>query len=426
MNVENVDVPSPSAATQSLREAANRESLGRILAAEPVLIDVAPAGEVLPGFHEKLILTSGAPLAWSDYVGGQRRAILGAVVFEGLAANLEEAERLIENGDIELGACHDHAAVGSVAGVYSASMPVLVVENRTRGNLGFCTIYEGSQRERLTYGVWNSSVESNLRFIRERIGPGLGSALRKLGGIELAPIMRRALRMGDELHSRNTAATSLLGRAVAPTLARVAAEVPAADDALNYICGNDLFFLHVGMAAGKAIADAAWDVPRSGIVTAMASNGSEFAIRVSGLGSEWFRAPNPPFHGNYFEGFSVTDQAYMGGESLIMETVGFGGLASAAAFALRDYSGGTPEWMIENNLKMYQITAGEGTQYRIPYLGRGCPTGIDIFKVVEEGVPPTMHAGAAHRDGGHIGAGYLEAPLSCFEQAVKRYRAVYE
>lgn len=393
--------------------------------ADPVLVDVQPAGRVIPGFEPNLILTSGPPMEWDQYFGGQRTAILGGAVFEGLARDLEEAEAKIRRGEIRLGACHDYGCVGSLTGVYTASMPVLVVDNRTGGNRAFCTVYEGPQRQRLTYGVFNEGVLDNLRRIRDVYGPALGEAVRRLGGVPLKPIMARALRMGDELHTRNNAATVLFTRELVPALLAMAAAQPdVVRELYDFLYRSEIFFLHLSMAASKAAADSAHGIAGSSVVTAMAMNCREFGIRVSGLGRQWFRGPLPPVKGKLFDGFTEDDIGYIGGESLIAETNGLGGFAQAAAFALQSYNGGTVEAMIENTLRMYQITVGEHPDFRIPYLAyRGTPTAIDAEKVVATGVTPVIDMGLAHRQGGQIGAGIMHAPLTCFEQAVAALQA---
>lgn len=410
----------------SARAEANELSVERMLAASPMLNDVRSAGEVLPGFEPNFILTSGAPMPWQEYEGGQRRAVIGAAVAEGMATSEAEVDARMASGEIVLGACHDHGAVGSVTGVYTASTPVLVVEETSSSMPGFCSVYEGSQSARLTYGVWNERVKDNLDQLKSLIGPTLGAVVRQAGGVDLGQIMRRGLRMGDDLHSRNTACTSLLVRDLAPCFLQVdGANAEEIETTLRFLTENDLFFLHVGMAAAKATADAAHGIDGSSVVTAMTMSEKEMSIRVSGLPGRWFRAPMPPFQGKYFEGFTSEDRADMGGESLIMETIGLGGMCSAAAFALSEYSGGSPAWMVENNEEMYSITVTENSRFRIPFLERGVPTGIDIFKVVESGITPTIHAGAGHRDGGHIGAGMYRAPLQCFAEAVDAYREIY-
>jgi hypothetical protein len=395
--------------------------------ADPVLVDVRPAIEVVPDMTPETILTSGAPLPWEEYFGGQRSGIVGGALFEGLAADAAEAEERIAARSIRLRVCHDHGCTGSLAGIYTASMPVLVVENRNGGNRAFCNLFEGPSPQRLNYGVYNETVRESLLFLEEVIGPVLGEAVRFAGGIPLKPIMVRALHMGDELHSRNTAATVLFARELFPALLELAE--PRRDEVrrtLDYLRSSDYFFLRLSMASSKATADAAHGVEGSSVTSAMTFNCRDFAIRVSGLEDTWFRAPLPPVEAKFFEGFGPDDVEYMGGESVINETVGLGGFAQAAAFPLQEYQGGSPERMVERNLAMYEITVGEHPELRIPYLGyRGVPTGIDVHRVVETGVVPVMDIGVAGRGGGQIGAGVLAAPLACFEAAREEYARRY-
>jgi hypothetical protein len=407
---------------------ANREAFERICGSEPVLVDVRPAGEVVPGMSRDTILTSGAPLAWTEYFGGQRRAIVGGALFEGLAADADAAAARLAAGDLRLRPCHDHGCVGSVAGVYTASMPVFVVENRAAGNRAFCNLFEGVSPKRLNYGVYDEEVRRNLLVLQDDLAPMLGEAVRALGGIPLRPIMRRALHMGDELHSRNTAATLLFTRELFPALLDLGRRREAAvRQLLDFVRASDYFFLRLSMAASKATADAAHGIPGSSVVTAMSLSCREFAIRVSGLGGEWFRAPLPDVGAmKLFPGFGPADVEFMGGESCIAETVGLGGFAQAAAFPLQEYQGGTSDHMVEMNRAMYRITVGEHPDFRIPYLGfRGTPTGIDVHRVVATGVTPVMDAGVAGKAGGQIGAGVLTAPLACFAVAAQALRQRY-
>jgi hypothetical protein len=393
----------------------NAVAVGAMLAASPVLRDVVPALDALPGMTPRTILTSGAPLPWSAYSGGQRRAILGAALFEGLAGSLAEADTLLSRGEILVQPCHDHGCVGSVTGVTSASMPVLVVEDSVTGRRGHCVLYEGSARERLTYGVWNESVHRRLLWIKDVLAPALSAALRSSGGIPLRPVVRRALGMGDDLHSRNTAATAVFFQQVYGPIIETNGWSDSTSEVLAFISQNDLFFLHVGMAAAKCVADTASGTAGSTIVTAMALNEKEFAIRTAGTGDTWFRAPLPTLEAKLFDGIRPEDTAFMGGESLITETVGLGGLAAAAAFSLQDYSGGTAAGMVRTTEAMYAITRAEHPEWRIPYLGfRGVPFGIDARLVASTGVTPRIHMGAALRDGGHAGAGLLIAPVEPF------------
>jgi uncharacterized protein DUF1116 len=405
---------------------ANARAVERLCAAEPVLADIVPAIDVVPGMTATTILTSGPPMAWEEYTGGQRSGIIGGALFEGLATDPDDADGKLRDGRIRLRPCHDRGCVGSLAGIYTASMPVFVVENRSGGNRGFCNLFEGPSPARLNYGVYNEDVRRSLLFIRDVIGPTLGEAVRAAGGVALRPIMRRALHMGDELHSRNTAATLLFGRELFPALLGLAERRPGPVRQLLDYLASDYVFLRLSMAASKATADAAHGIEGSSVVTAMAFNCRDFAIRVSGLGDAWFRAPLPAVDAKLFPGYTRDDIQFMGGESVINETVGLGGFAQAAAFALQDYQGGSPADMAEANLAMYAITLGEHPEFKIPYLGfRGTPTGIEIHRVVSTGIVPVMDIGVAGMMGGQIGAGVLRAPLACFTAAVDAYGRRY-
>jgi hypothetical protein len=407
---------------------ANAETLDRLNAAQPVLVDVQPAGLVVPNMSVNKILTSGAPLPWSAYRGGQRKALIYGALYEGLAQTEEEAVAKFESGEILIGACHEHGCVGSVAGIYTASMPVFVVENTAFGNRGFCNFYEGESRRRLNYGVYDDEVRVALDFLRDVAGPVIGDAVRASGGIELKPIIQRALHMGDEGHSRNTAGTLLFGRALTPHLLDLYSKHgETVKDMLGFLQQSDYFFLRLTMSSAKCTADGAHGVEGSSVMTAMTINCNDFSIRVGGLDGEWIRGPHADADVKFFEGFTEADIEWIGGESHITETVGLGGFAQAAAFPLQAYQGGSPEVMIEQNLAMYGITVGESTHYRIPYFQyRGTPTGIDIFKVAETGVAPVIDAGLAGRNGvGQIGAGTLRAPVAVFEKARDTYRDRY-
>lgn len=410
------------------RAEANRLAFERLTNADPVLVDVRPAGEFIPRFTRETILTSGPPMDWPDYVGGQREAIIGGALFENLAKDRDEAISKLDAGEIKVGPCHDFGCVGSLAGIYTASMPVFVVENRTFGNIACCNIYEGSNPRRLNYGVYDEGVRERLLIVQNEIIPVVTETLRHTDGIPLKPIIKRALNMGDELHSRNTAAALLFLRELVPSLLAVASSSGSdrVTRAVKAMSDDHYFFLRLSMAAAKATADAARGIDGASVVTAMAFNCRGFAIRVGGLGDAWFKGPHASVEAKLFEGHTEDEITWMGGESIITETIGLGGFAQAAAPALQTYQGGSYEAMVSRNQELYEITVGENPDYLIPALGyRGTPTGIDIFKVLESRVLPVMDVGIAGRNGGQIGAGVVRAPLTCFERAAEAYRLQY-
>ncbi len=409
------------------RETANREAFERLSGADPLLVDVRSAIDVVPGMTRETILTSGPPMPWRDYVGGQRDAVIGGALFEGLAESPEDADAKLASGDLKVDGCHDYQCIGSLAGIYTASMPVFVVDNRAGGNRAFCNMYEGTNPRRLNYGVYDEGVKERLLFVNDVIAPVIGEVVRRAGGIALKPIMKRALHMGDELHSRSTAASLLFTRELFPAMIDLAmADRDAVDRTLTALTEDHYFFLRLSMAAAKATADAAHGVEGSSMVTAMAFNCRGFAIRVSGLGGEWFTGPHADVQAKLFEGHTEDEIAWMGGESIIAETIGLGGFAQACAFPLPQYPGGSAQAQGARNEELYGITIGENPDCHIPYLGyRGTPTGIDIFRVIETGILPAMDIGIAGRDGGQIGAGVVRAPMTCFTSAAEAFEARY-
>jgi hypothetical protein len=400
---------------------ANRVALDRLLGAEPVLVDVRPAIEVVPGMARETILHAGPPIAWERMSGPLRGAVAGALVYEGLASTNEDAERLAARGALGFDPCHHHAAVGPMAGVMTASMPVFVVENRAGGNRAYSTINEGLGKV-LRYGAYAPEVLDRLRWFRDSLGPALGEAIRRSGGVDLRALIGQAVQMGDECHNRNRAASALLIKALAPAVA--ALDLPAAERArmLTFAGGNEHFFLNVGMAACKAALDAAHGVRHSTLVTAMARNGTDFGIRVSGLGDRWFTGPAQIPRGLFFPGFGAEDANPDIGDSAITETAGLGGFAMGGAPAVVQFVGGTPADALRFTRLMYEITSGESAAYRLPALDfRGTPTGIDVRLVAQTGVLPQINTGMAHREAGigQIGAGLVNPPRQCFEAALR-------
>ncbi len=401
---------------------ANSEAVKRILEAEPVLVDVVRASEAIPDLEEGMILHAGPPIDWDCMCGPMKGAVAGIAVFEGWAKNLSEAEHLAESGAFKLRPNHDYGAVGPMTGMTTLSQPVLVVENRSSGNRAYCTINEGLGKV-MRFGGNDASVIKRLGWLRDKLGPAMGAALRSGKGIELKPLVARGLTMGDEMHQRNVGCSSLLLRALAPELSRNVNDRDELTEMLAFIGSNDQFFLNVAMVLGKAIMDPVRNIEGSSVVTAMSRNGTDFGIRVSGLGEEWFTAPVEMPEGLYFPGFSVEDANPDMGDSTIVETIGLGGFAMAASPAVAGFVGaGTPSSAADFTRIMGEITLTTNPEWTIPALDyQGVPTGIDIRLVVETGIVPTINTGIAHRKPGigQVGAGVVKAPLECFEKALR-------
>ncbi len=401
-------------------EAANRKAFDAYLAAQPVLEGIGPARAHVPGLGERMILHAGPPIAWADMCGPMQGAIVGAILYEGWAGDAQAAEALAKSEKIEVAPCHHHGAVGPMAGVISPSMPVWVVANPEHGNRACCNLNEGLGKV-LRFGANGDEVLERLRWMAAVLAPALAAALEVLGGLELKPLMAQALHMGDEVHNRNVAASSLLLKRLVPALLRTQVAPAEVAAVVDFIAGNDHFFLNLSMAACKAMLDAAAGVPGSSLVTAMARNGVEFGIRLSGTGDRWFTAPAPVVDGLLFPGYTTADAAPDLGDSAITETAGLGGFAMAAAPAIVQFVGGAPQDAIANTLAMSHVTLGRNGAFTLPALDfTGTPAGIDARKVVDTGIAPIINTGIAHRAAGvgQIGAGITRAPLACFAKAV--------
>jgi len=404
-------------------EAANKKVMEIILNGQPTLLDIGVAEEVIPQMTKKTILHAGPPIKWEDMSGPLRGAIIGALIYEGLANNEKEAVELASSRDITYDPCHHHNAVGPMAGVVSSSMPVWILQNKTYGNYSYCTLNEGLGKV-LRYGAYSDEVIKRLKWMENLLAPLLKEALKLHGPINLKIMIVQALQMGDEGHNRNRAGTSLLIRELVPFLIQTRFDNKDKVEVLQFINNNDHFFLNLTMPACKSTMDAAKNVEFSTIITTMARNGTEFGIRVSGLGDRWFTGPAGIVDGLLFPGYTAKDANPDIGDSVIAETAGIGGFAMAAAPAIVQFVGGTAKDAVNFTLKMYEITAAENNVYKIPALDfRGTPTGIDIRKVVETGILPSINTGIAHKDPGigQVGAGLVKPPMSCFEDALQAF-----
>lgn len=407
---------------------ANTTAVNRLMEARPILKAVATARDVIPGMKDNLFLHAGPPIEWARMSGPLRGAIIGAMLFEGIAKSEAEAVSMVERGEVEFDACHHHGAVGPMAGVTSASMKVYVIENAEHGNKSFSNLNEGYGKV-LRYGAYSEEVLKKLHWMNDVLGVALADALAASTGIDMRALIAEALHMGDEGHNRNKAGSLLYLKFIAPLIAKTMEDSAAMSEVLQFIGDNALSVLNPVMAACKAMTDAAHGVEGSTIVTTMARNGTDFGIRVSGLGeTQWFTAPAEIPVGLFFSGFSQADANPDIGDSAITETAGIGGFAMATAPAIVTFVGGTPKDAMNATLEMYEITFGESKYFTMPSLDfRGTPTGIDIRKVVELGFTPRINTGIAHKKEGvgQVGAGLVRPPISIFEDALVAFAEKY-
>ena len=408
---------------------ANQTAVDRMMSARPMLKAVAIARDVIPDMKENLFLHAGPPIEWTRMSGPLRGAMIGAMLFEGIAKSEAEATSMIERGEVEFDSCHHHGAVGPMAGVISSSMKVYVVENIEHGNKSFSNLNEGYGKV-LRYGAYSDDVLKKLHWMNDVLGSALAEALAQSNGIDLRALIAEALHMGDEGHNRNKAGSLIYLKLISPLIAKVVKDDAMESEVLQFIGDNALSVLNPVMAACKAMTDAAHGIECSTIVTTMARNGTDFGIRVSGLGDkQWFTAPAEIPIGLFFSGFTQEDANPDIGDSAITETAGIGGFAMAAAPAIVTFVGGTPKDAMNATLEMYEITFAESKFFTMPALDfRGTPTGIDLRKVVELGITPRINTGIAHKNAGvgQVGAGLVRPPLKIFEDALVTFAEKYK
>lgn len=405
---------------------ANQAVIERVVASTPVLMDVAPAKEVIPALREgKRLLHAGPPIQWSHMTDTMRGSCVGACLFEGWADNEEEARALLESGGVAFTPCHHVSAVGPMGGITSPNMPLLVVENTAGGNRAYCTMNEGIGKV-LRFGAYSREVVDRLIWMRDVLGPVLHQVLSNMeGGLALNPLIAKAVTMGDEFHQRNIAASLLLLKELSPAVVSLPIDEERKTSVVSFLAATDQFFLNVMMAAGKAVMDYAREITCGTIVTAMCRNGENFGVRISGMGDEWFTAPVNTPQGLYFTGYSGEDASPDLGDSAITETFGVGGMAMIAAPAVTRFVGaGGYEDALRTSTEMMEIVIGRNPNFPVPTWNfQGICLGIDARKVVEKEITPVINTGIAHKVAGfgQIGAGTVHPPLECFRKAVLAY-----
>lgn len=407
--------------------AANQQAFTRLLEAQPVLRDIVPARDALRNMTDTTILHAGPPIEWDRMCGAMRGAVIGGLLYEELATTPAEAERLAASGSITFAPCHSRDAVGPMAGILTPRMPVMVVENVEHRTTAYASMNEGWGRT-LRFGAYDGDVITRLRWMENVLAPSLRATIHHLQGIDVKTIIARALHMGDECHNRDLAATTLFFKEITPAMVAVVEDHQALSSSLVFLHNQEHFFLNIAMAACKASLLAAHNIAYSTMVTAIARNGVNVGIQVSGTGDAWFSVPGEVPQGLYFPGYSEADANPDLGDSAITETAGIGAFAMAGAPAIVRFVGGTPADALRYTQEMYYITLGENPNYTLPPLDfRGTPTGIDVRAVLETGIAPVINTGIGHREAGHglVGAGVVRAPLGTFDEALRHMHAAW-
>ncbi len=411
---------------------ANMRAFNNMNEAHPYWIDIVEARKAIPELEKQKLLHAGPPVSWDKASGPLKGALIGAVLYEGWADTPEKAIKLLKKGEIEFEPTHHYNVVAPMAGVVSPSMPLMVFKDKIFNNISYTNLNEGLGKV-LRYGAYSSDVIERLKWMHDTLYPVLKAVIEEIRkdnplGLDYKSIMIQSLHMGDECHNRNNASNLLFLKTITPYMFQTGLDKKDLVETYKFIADNPTFTLNMNMAAAKLAALAAQNIKYSTVVTVISRNGTEVGIWISSLGKEWITAPSPVPRGVFFPGYSEKDASGDIGDSAIMETIGLGGFAMAAAPAIINYVGGTVDYIIDVVKRMYEITVGENKYYTIPYLGfRGTPTGIDIRKVLKTGITPVINTGIAHKEPGvgQIGAGIVELPFELFKKALRRYAEKY-
>jgi Protein of unknown function (DUF1116) len=395
---------------------ANREVVDRIERSSPRAVGVARAADVLPGLAGRVLLHAGPAIEFGDVCDPQRRALLAACIFEGWAGDRGEAERLLASGAVSMRPGNDAGHVGAMTGVCSPSMPVWVVEDGASGTRAFSTFNEGPGNT-LWFGVGDDESIERLRFFRDELAPLLARLLEREGPVDVFGLAAQGLQMGDELHMRSQATGNLLARQLLPGFAALGGERAA-----RFVAGNHHFFLSLTMAAAKCASLAATGVTGSSIVNLIARNGRAMGLQLAGLPGRWFSAPAAMVEESLLrEGFGEEDAAPDIGDSAVIECIGLGGMAVAAAPAVAGFLRGSASDAAERTRQMAEITVARSQRFAIPALdSAGSPVGIDARLVAELELTPQITTGVLHASSGagQIGAGVARQPVEPFRAAV--------
>lgn len=402
-------------------DAANAYALEMLFSVEPVLEEVQKALDVVPGMTPSTILHAGPPISWRRMCDPMKRAVRGALIFEGLAKDSSEAEKMVLEDRIALSPNHHHDCVGPMTGIISASMPVVVAKDLTTGKRAYSTFNEGGGQA-LWFGSFGEKTLQRLRWIRDKFAPVMKKAFASAEPISVWNILSQGIQMGDECHNRHGACTNIFLKNIVEPLFSLNISRAKAMAVYRFMSANSHFFLNFTMTGCKLATDAAHGIADSTLVTAMSRNGTAFGIRVSGLGNRWFVAKSPYLEDALYNlGYGPEDAASDIGDSSIIETMGLGGFAIAAAPSMASFAGGGFSDAVDITNSMNLITTARNPKFAIPSLDfQGTPTGIDIRKVVDTAILPSINSAIVHKSSGagQIGAGIAKAPYECFEKAL--------
>ena len=386
--------------------AADRAAVDKLLAVWPQWSGQSTVGEQTDCAPDTLLHAGpgfDSPAAITRPILNSARV---AAVYQGLAADFEQAEIDIRNGRIPLAPTQDYGIVTPLAAVLSRSMPVHVVGDAHAADNRACAPLNGGSGAAMRLGVCNDAVLAHLRWLNGDFARQLERALsQQVAPIDLIEMAREALMLGDDCHGRTVAATRLLTAKIAAALDARAGE---------FLHNSPGFFLNLWMAAVKCMLRAAEGTRASSLVTTAGANGATTGIQLAGLPGRWFTA-NAEAPSGALE-IALPEARKLGaiGDSAIIDNLGLGAMAMRFSPVQ------------ESALGRYLPADGLQRPARIladVHPGFGAPglrVGTLASAVCGGGGRPLVSLGILDRDGqlGRLGGGIFEQPAVIYQQAV--------
>lgn len=411
---------------------ANETSADMLINADPVWVDILPAGEIVEGLGDYTVTHSGPPISYENMTDLHKRGMVSACLFEGWAKTEEEAIKLVESGKINIISALDTNTVGSGTGIITKSVAMFVVKDRYSGTITGTFPAEGVKFQGgfCGWGLYSKEIAENLKYMREWLFPPMKELVKEIGGLPVKPILEESLQMGDENHTRQTAADYIFQHHIIPKLAGFEHSKISRKqimDAIDYIVNTPRFFYCLGQGACRTATMANNGRKYSTVVSAMCGNGVEYGIKIAALGDRWFTAPAPYIHGKYTSPeFNIDMQLPWIGDSCTVECAGMGGFAAAASPIVCGLRNLTMDESIAQTREMEKISVAKNDNYKIPNMGYdSLPCAIDMLKVLKTGITPCIHGGMIAKDGGLLGAGMARIPMECFEKAFEAFCEEY-
>ncbi len=385
-------------------------SIERLLAAEPAWTGVSSAADAL-GLETHTLLHCGPPASPPHaLVRPTLNSAAVACVFEGWAADFDEAEALLASGAVRFEPAQDRDVATPMAAVVSPSMQLLELSDlEGSARRAFAPLNGGGTGGGAAprYGRKSPEALALIRFLNENVAPAIAPAAAD--PVPWLPIVDEALTRGDDLHLRHVAAHATLLAVLRERLGAGFAGSPVE----AFIAEWPIFHLNFWMAAARCVLGAAAGVAGSGIVTAFGGNGEHFGLQVSGLPGRWFTTPASPPRGRLREPHTPETCVGAYGDSALVEAFGLGAMAQAYCPDMQAFHEGF-------NFPDMHALAGRLLMSVHPRLPKsGARVGLSAHAVVASGVTPVVELGIVDKAGvdGGLGAGLYRPPVAPFAAA---------